>query len=180
MLKKTAYWIGVVVIGIIFGLTLQFSKAWTEPTVAPPGGNLPMPSGGVTLGQGACYSAGMTSYCAAGYYSAGTVATAYVDHNVQGLNTLCCLASDNYCTFGSSYLLDGGTSQVVSACTGGATCSCQDESYYHLETCDTRGTATITTYTCDDRNLTASATTISCGEETPILCGPPFFMPSYF
>ncbi len=41
--KKIAYWLGVVVVGIALGLGLQFVRAWTEPTVDPPGGNVGAP-----------------------------------------------------------------------------------------------------------------------------------------
>lgn len=43
MLKKAAYWGSVVVIGITLGFSLQLVKAWTEPTLPPPGGNLGAP-----------------------------------------------------------------------------------------------------------------------------------------
>jgi len=33
----------VIVVGIALGLVLQFVRAWTEPIVAPPGGNLGAP-----------------------------------------------------------------------------------------------------------------------------------------
>lgn len=42
-MKKFTYWLSVIVIGIALGLGLQFVRAWTEPTAAPPGGNLGAP-----------------------------------------------------------------------------------------------------------------------------------------
>jgi hypothetical protein len=41
--KKAIYWLGVIAVGIALGLALQFVRAWTEPTAAPPGGNLGAP-----------------------------------------------------------------------------------------------------------------------------------------
>ena len=37
------HWLSVIVIGISLGLALQFVRAWTEPTAAPPGGNVGAP-----------------------------------------------------------------------------------------------------------------------------------------
>ncbi|HBP01317.1 MAG: Conserved hypothetical periplasmic protein [Candidatus Moranbacteria bacterium GW2011_GWE1_49_15] len=42
-LKKLSYWAGVSAVGIVLGLSLQFTRAWVEPTVAPPGGNIGAP-----------------------------------------------------------------------------------------------------------------------------------------
>lgn len=41
--ENAVWWSGVVMVGLILGLTIQFVKAWTEPTVAPPGGNVGAP-----------------------------------------------------------------------------------------------------------------------------------------
>jgi hypothetical protein len=41
--KKFGYWTSVVIIGIIFGLALQFAKAWTEPNQPAPNGNVGAP-----------------------------------------------------------------------------------------------------------------------------------------
>ena len=48
--KQITHWFSVIVIGIALGLALQFVRAWTEPTVAPPGGNVgaPINTGGLT------------------------------------------------------------------------------------------------------------------------------------
>lgn len=37
------YWLSVIVIGLALGLGLQFVRAWTEPTAAPPNGNVGAP-----------------------------------------------------------------------------------------------------------------------------------------
>ncbi|MDQ1284523.1 MAG: hypothetical protein QG620_871 [Patescibacteria group bacterium] len=54
-MKKTCqnitWWIGVVTVGIVFGVTLQFAAAWVNPpAAAPPGGNLggPINTGSIT------------------------------------------------------------------------------------------------------------------------------------
>lgn len=41
--KQLTHWLSVIVIGIVLGLALQFVRAWTEPTQAPPGGNVGAP-----------------------------------------------------------------------------------------------------------------------------------------
>ena len=41
--QNITYWLGVVAIGLVIGLSLQFVRAWTEPSVAPPGGNVGAP-----------------------------------------------------------------------------------------------------------------------------------------
>jgi len=41
--QKATYWLGVVTIGLLVGLSLQFVRAWTEPTLAPPNGNVGAP-----------------------------------------------------------------------------------------------------------------------------------------
>lgn len=41
--RKLTHWLSVIVIGIVLGLTLQFVRAWTEPTQAPPNGNVGAP-----------------------------------------------------------------------------------------------------------------------------------------
>lgn len=41
--NKISWWLGVVIIGVIFGLGVGIIKAWTEPVSAPPAGNLSAP-----------------------------------------------------------------------------------------------------------------------------------------
>jgi hypothetical protein len=41
--KDATYWFGVVALGLVLGISIQFVRAWSEPTVAPPGGNLGAP-----------------------------------------------------------------------------------------------------------------------------------------
>jgi hypothetical protein len=52
--QRFSYWLSVVVVGVVLGLTLQFVRAWTEPTVAPPNGNLgaPINTGGNMQSKG--------------------------------------------------------------------------------------------------------------------------------
>ncbi len=49
--QKVSYWASISIVGIVVGITLQFAKAWTEPTVAPPGGNLGAPITSGTIAQ---------------------------------------------------------------------------------------------------------------------------------
>jgi hypothetical protein len=41
--KQITHWLSVIVVGIALGLGLQFVRAWTEPTVDPPNGNVGAP-----------------------------------------------------------------------------------------------------------------------------------------
>ena len=41
--QRATYWLGVAAVGLVVGLGIQFATAWTEPTVAPPGGNVGAP-----------------------------------------------------------------------------------------------------------------------------------------
>jgi len=42
-LQKITYWVSVSVIGVIFGFSLQFARAWIEPSVTAPSGNVGAP-----------------------------------------------------------------------------------------------------------------------------------------
>ncbi len=53
---KSVYWMKVISLGLILGFGIQFAKAWTPPTVAPPGGNV---SGPLTNGIIPQYKTGM-------------------------------------------------------------------------------------------------------------------------
>jgi hypothetical protein len=66
-LKKISYWASVSAIGIVIGISLQFAKAWTEPTATAPGGNIGAPittgatqekSGGLVLNYSEIKSGG--------------------------------------------------------------------------------------------------------------------------
>ena len=43
IIKNISYWTSVITIGIVLGLSLQFVKAWTEPTMTAPSGNVGAP-----------------------------------------------------------------------------------------------------------------------------------------
>ena len=53
--KKSSYWLSVATLGIILGLSIQFAKAWTEPTGTPPDGNVGAP---INVGDNIQYKAG--------------------------------------------------------------------------------------------------------------------------
>lgn len=54
-LQKVTYWSSVITIGIVVGLTLQFAKAWTEPSSAPPSVNVGAP---INTGSAVQYKSG--------------------------------------------------------------------------------------------------------------------------
>jgi len=51
--KQITHWLGVIIIGLAVGLAVQFVRAWTEPTKAPPGGNVgaPINTSGIQQGK---------------------------------------------------------------------------------------------------------------------------------
>ncbi len=51
IIKNITYWSGVVILGLVVGISIQFVAAWTEPTQAPPGGNVGAPVNTGDLGQ---------------------------------------------------------------------------------------------------------------------------------
>jgi len=59
--KQITYWLGVIIIGLAIGLTVQFVRAWTEPTVAPTGGNVGAPINTSGIQQGKSGSLGLNS-----------------------------------------------------------------------------------------------------------------------
>ena len=50
-LKKLSYWTSIAALGIILGISLQFVKAWSEPTAVPPAGNVGAPINTSATGQ---------------------------------------------------------------------------------------------------------------------------------
>lgn len=46
---KSVYWLKVISLGLLLGLGIQFTQAWTNPAAAPPGGSV---SGPLTTGNG--------------------------------------------------------------------------------------------------------------------------------
>jgi len=49
--EKAVWWTGVVSMGLVVGLSVQFARAWVSPTQAPPGGNVGAPINTGTIGQ---------------------------------------------------------------------------------------------------------------------------------
>lgn len=50
-LKEVVYWSSVAIVGIVFGLGIQFSMAWTEPISSPPTDNIGAPINTGATGQ---------------------------------------------------------------------------------------------------------------------------------
>lgn len=51
MLEKSAYWSGILVLGIIVGVSVKMVDAWVEPNQMPPGGNIAAPINTGNIGQ---------------------------------------------------------------------------------------------------------------------------------
>lgn len=65
--ENAVWWSGVVMVGLILGLTIQFVKAWTEPTVAPPNGNVGAPVNTSLLDQAKAGGLGVLSLLTHGF-----------------------------------------------------------------------------------------------------------------
>jgi len=70
--KQLTYWLSVAIIGIALGFGLQFVRAWTEPTTAPPNGNV-----------GAPINTSSTAQTKAGGFTAETLTAATVTGTTQ-------------------------------------------------------------------------------------------------
>lgn len=73
ILKKSAYWMSIIAFGTMLGVFLQFAKAWSEPTAAPPDGNVgaPINTGSVAQtknGNLNVYNGYLQAYGDSGYY----------------------------------------------------------------------------------------------------------------
>ena len=51
ILSQLNYWLGVIAIGVVLGLSLQLVSAWTEPSQTPPNGNVEAPINVSSFGQ---------------------------------------------------------------------------------------------------------------------------------
>lgn len=50
-IEKTAYWVGIMTLGIVVGVTIKAVSAWVEPSSMPPGGNIAAPLNTGNVGQ---------------------------------------------------------------------------------------------------------------------------------
>jgi|GEM_PF-6660950 len=51
MLEKSASWAGILILGVVLGLTVKMVGAWVEPSSMPPGGNIAAPLNTGSIGQ---------------------------------------------------------------------------------------------------------------------------------
>ncbi len=66
-LKKSSYWLGIIIFGAILGVSLQITKAaWTEPALDPPNGNIGAPINTSSVPQVKGGSLGLTGDLAVG------------------------------------------------------------------------------------------------------------------
>ncbi len=79
--QKSVYWLKVISLGLILGLGIQFAKAWTGPSAAPPGGNV---SGPITTSDQGQQKAGSLSVNTSGAY----VYALLVPHGNVGIGTI--------------------------------------------------------------------------------------------
>ncbi|MFH1182800.1 MAG: hypothetical protein V1690_00880 [Candidatus Moraniibacteriota bacterium] len=51
VIENTAYWVGILTLGIVVGVTIKVVGAWVEPNQMPPGGNIAAPLNTGNIGQ---------------------------------------------------------------------------------------------------------------------------------
>lgn len=98
--KQITHWLKVAVIGIVLGFALQFVRAWTEPSVAPPGGNV-----GAPINTGASVQTKIGT--------ATQLADICVDPDGTGANKKCLSTAGGSITPGGGYYTDGYCDQAV-------------------------------------------------------------------
>lgn len=129
MLKKTTYWVSVVVIGAVLGLSIQLVLAWQEPTVAPPDANLgaPINTGGIDqikdgkiTALDVCTSSGKCLSDSSGGGLSNTDIGALFYLRSGGSTTICCDVNDTRiaCSNGSAPD-DSGSHPVSPNCCAG-------------------------------------------------------------
>jgi hypothetical protein len=77
--KNATYWLSVVAIGLVVGVSLQFVRAWVEPSITPPGGNVGAPISTSAIGQSKAgnLSVNSTFYVPNGNSGFGTLTPSY-------------------------------------------------------------------------------------------------------
>jgi hypothetical protein len=65
-LRSATYWLRVISLGLVVGISIQFVQAWTAPTSAPPAGNV---SGPLTTGDAAQIKTGNLALNTSGLYA---------------------------------------------------------------------------------------------------------------
>jgi len=83
--QKMSNVFGVVAIGLLFGLSIQFAKAWTNPAAIPPNGNL---AGPITTGVTAQTKAGALTISGGGTVGTGGLAIGNQSFNSIGATWL--------------------------------------------------------------------------------------------
>jgi hypothetical protein len=91
--ENAVWWSGVITVGLVLGVTLQVVKAWTEPTDAPPNGNVGAPVNTGILEQTKQGGLGVLSLLTHGFQMPdgavpGAVLTAKADLTADPLGTI--------------------------------------------------------------------------------------------
>jgi len=105
ILRKYSYWMGIILFGTIFGISLQFARAWVEPTTSAPNGNI-----------GAPINTGSTSQTKSGNVGFGGV-PAGANYGVRSTGTYGVLASGT--TSGGYFSGSGATTGRGVTAVGG-------------------------------------------------------------
>jgi hypothetical protein len=152
--KKAIYWLGVIAVGIALGLALQFVRAWTEPSAAPPGGNLGAPlntgvsaqtkagnlnvQGGMQIGNPTNGNMGTGTINAERVCIQGVCNSAWPSGGGGGGGSSCATCT---CSSGGCY---GCNPQ-----TGGDICEC-GFSYWNMNNCNGCNPVLYYQYTCNN------------------------------
>lgn len=89
--QQATYWLSVIALGLMVGLSIQFAQAWTNPGAAAPGGNVPGP---LTVGASTQTKVGQLNVTAVGDANDGGF---YLDPN--GTSTVYNFNSSNWAAF---------------------------------------------------------------------------------
>jgi hypothetical protein len=136
--QKASYWLGVVAVGLIIGLSIQFTVAWVNPPASPPTGNVGAPlttgagdqtkNGGGITASGPNYgfqgydttegSLGLVGYNVYGLYSHGAGNYGLISYDGD-YSSWTHLNYANYGVYTNTPIYSGSYVQAPQLCIGG-------------------------------------------------------------
>lgn len=123
--ENAIWWLGVVMAGLVLGITLQFVRAWTEPAQSPPGGNLGAPINTGPAGQNKSGVLGVLGLLTSAFQMPTGAQSGYVLRaDAQGVGTWqagvgCYVSYSGGCVSGFSNKGSAGTYGMCADLSGG-------------------------------------------------------------
>jgi len=131
---RLTFWLGVLVLGMLVGASIQFGRAWVEPSLNAPDGNIAAPiNTGATkqVKQGdICTTVTGTEICLSGVVSFPKCTLAGGVPMTVGTSTICKFPGGSCPTGWSQYLKYSET--TANTCTGSGGCGTSITSGSHL------------------------------------------------